>query len=347
MQSMKTVAIVSYRLGGADGVSIESAKWAWALEELGFTVHLVAGAGPDGVEVIPGLGLETGEPVDERLLEAALSSSDFVVVENLCSLPLNPAAGEAVAKILRGRPALFHHHDLAWHRADTAHFGTPPDDPAWRHVTISHHHASELAERGIVAEVLYNRFDLTPALGDRATTRRALDIADHDLVVLQPTRALPRKNIPAGLALAEELDAIYWLTAAAEDGYAGELETLLAETSARVLRGQGPGSIHDVYAASDLVVLPSTWEGFGNPIVESITHHRPLALGGYPVAAEIRSLGFEFPFPDDFQALRSLLAESSDTREARNQAHLALAGRHFDLVRLPAALAEILAQFDR
>jgi glycosyltransferase involved in cell wall biosynthesis len=347
MQFMKTAVIISYRLGGADGVSIEASKWAWALGELGIAVRLVAGSGPEGVDVIPGLGLEPGEPVNERLLHDALSDADLVVVENLCSLPLNPTAGEAVAKVLRGRRALFHHHDLPWHRADTAGRSAPPDDPAWRHVTISHHHAIELAERGITAHVLYNRFDLSPPPGSRAATRRTLDISEDEIVILQPTRALPRKNVPAGIALAEDLKATYWLTAAAEDGYAGELERLLARTSARVLRGQGPGSIHDAYAAADLVVLPSTWEGFGNPIVESIAHRRPLVLGTYPVAAEIRSLGFSFPTPDDSHAVHGLLAESSDAKEARIDAHLALARQYFDLERLPEALAGILTEFDR
>ena len=35
--------VVSYRLGGADGVAVEAAKWEWALRELGFTVRRVAG----------------------------------------------------------------------------------------------------------------------------------------------------------------------------------------------------------------------------------------------------------------------------------------------------------------
>ena len=33
-----TLAVVSYRLGGSDGVSVEAAKWAWAFRSLGFDV---------------------------------------------------------------------------------------------------------------------------------------------------------------------------------------------------------------------------------------------------------------------------------------------------------------------
>ena len=34
---------LSYRLGGTDGVSVETAKWEWALRELGFATRRVAG----------------------------------------------------------------------------------------------------------------------------------------------------------------------------------------------------------------------------------------------------------------------------------------------------------------
>ena len=54
--------VVSFRLGGADGVAVEARKWAWALGELGFEVRRVAGAieddgQPDDI-VLPGLAID-------------------------------------------------------------------------------------------------------------------------------------------------------------------------------------------------------------------------------------------------------------------------------------------------
>ena len=88
----------------------------------------------------------------------------------------------------------------------------------------------------------------------------------------------------------------YWLLGPAEDGYGPELERLVAGAACPVLLGPpGAGStISDAYAACDAVVLPSSWEGFGNPSVESATHRRPLAIGAYPVAAELAAFGFRW-----------------------------------------------------
>jgi hypothetical protein len=43
---MARCAIVSFRLGLDDGVSVVASSWARALTDLGFTVRTVAGEGP-------------------------------------------------------------------------------------------------------------------------------------------------------------------------------------------------------------------------------------------------------------------------------------------------------------
>lgn len=338
---MPTVALVSFRLGGTDGVAVESAKWAWALGQLGWQVTTVAGAGTAD-HLLPGLAMEAAEPPTRSELEAVLAGADLVVVENLCSLPLNPAAGAAVAAALRGRPAVLHHHDLPWQRPHLAHHPPPPDDRSWRHVTINELSRRQLAERGIAAVTVYNSFDPDPGPGDRAGTRRALGLGDGERLVLQPTRALPRKNVAGGLAVAAAVGGTFWLLGPAEDGYDHVLEDLLADAPCPVRRGPppgGPGAVVDAYAACDVVVLPSTWEGFGNPSVESATHRRPLVVGPYPVAAELAAFGFRWFGVENLEHVAQCL---DDLDPALLDHNAGVARRHFSLAGLPDRLAEAL-----
>jgi len=335
------VAVVSFRLGGSDGVAVEAAKWAWALGTLGFTVRTVAGEGPVD-HLVPGLAITDREPPDGEALGAALAGADLVVVENLCSLPLNEAAARAVATALRGRPAVLHHHDLPWQRPRYLRHPPPPDDPAWVHVTVNDLSRRQLAERGIAATVVYNTFDVDAPAGDRDATRAALGVGPGTRVVLQPTRAIPRKNVAAGVALAEALGATFWMLGPAEDGFGPELDRLRAGARCPWRDGPAPGRtpcVADAYAAADVVALASTWEGFGNPAVESAVHHRPLAVGPYPVAAELGAFGFRWFAHDDPGPVAAFLDAPDGELLAHNRE---VASRHFSLRDLPARLDRVL-----
>lgn len=339
--AFRRAVIVSFRLGGVDGVSVEAAKWAGALRRLGLEVTTVAGDGTADV-LVPGLGAWTAASPDRVALSDALSGADLVVAENICSLPLNRAASDAVAAALAGRPALLHHHDLPWQRPKPGWDGRDwpvPDDAHWRHVTVNDLSRLQLGERGITAVTERNRFEIEPAPGDRNGTRRMLGIEPDDRVVLQPTRAIARKNVAGGLAVAEALGAVYWLTGAAEEDYASELEAVLGRATVRVRRGP-VAEMADAYAASDLVVLPSSWEGFGNPAVEGWLHGRPVAVGSYPVADELRALGFEWLDAGAPSALSGRLEDAAALVEHNR----AVARRHLDVVDLPRRLAALLGE---
>lgn len=341
---------LSFRLGGADGVSVEAQKWGAALRHLGYELRTVAGSGPVDV-VVDGLdagawltGREAGR-LDRGALHGALADADVVVVENLCSLPLNPGARDAVAEALRGRPAIMRHHDLPWQRARFKAKPPPPDDPAWVHVTINERSALDLADRGIRACVVRNCFDLDQPVGDREAARAALSVEPGRRLLLQPTRAIPRKRIDLGLRLAHHLDAVYWLLGPAEEGFGPELDRLLEGASVPVHRGpvspmKGWAGVEHAYAACDAVAFPSDWEGFGNPPVEASIFGRPAAVGAYPVGAELRALGFRWFDVGAASALGSFLDDPDPSLLAHNQETVA---RHLDIRQLPDRIAALMS----
>jgi mannosylglucosylglycerate synthase len=337
---VRRVGIVSFRLGGPDGVSVVADHWGEAFRRLGLAVRTVAGAGRAD-RLVPGLAMDaTGGPdLPDRLAEA-LAGVDLVVVENVCSLPRNPAAAAALAGLLAGRPAILHHHDLPWQREEFAGLaGWPPDDPAWAHVTINERSRRELADRGIAATCVYGGFP-APGPGRGELARERLGVPAGRWLLLQPTRAIPRKNVPAGLAMAEALGADYWLTGPVEDGYGPELERLLAATTCRAHRRIPPGlTMDDAYAACDAVVFPSTWEGFGAPLVEASLHRRPLAVGDYPVAAELAAFGFQWFPADDPTPLKAFLDHPDP---ALLDANHDIARHHFSLDALTSQLTTLL-----
>lgn len=305
-------AIVSFRLGVADGVSVVAATWERALRDLGFTVRTVAGEGPVDV-IVPGLALDAVDPPEPAALDDAFAACGFVVVENLLSIPMNLTASRAVARALAGRPAILHHHDPPWQRTRYAHITElPPRDPSWAHVTINELTRREMTDRGFEATTIYNAFDTDEPAGDRAATRAALGFAPDELVAVHPVRAIGRKNIPEALRIAEHLGATYWLSGAIEEGYGDELARILRGARTRVVH-QGCADRAGMYAAADVVVFPSTWEGFGNPPVEAAIHHRPAVVSHYPVAAELRAMGFRWFDPADLGALDRWLAAPDAT----------------------------------
>ena len=187
---MAVCAFVSFRLGLTDGVSVVTGHWQRAVESMGFDTVTVAGEGPVD-RTVAGLELAAANPPDLDELRAALADADLIVVENLCTIPLNLPAARAVAKICAGRPTVMHHHDPPWQRAHFAHITELPiEDPAWRHVTINDLTCDQFHDRGIDAVRIYNGFP--------TDTRPGTSPSCEQCSTSHPTRS--SSHIPFGLS---------------------------------------------------------------------------------------------------------------------------------------------------
>ena len=335
---MPRIAIVSYRLGGTDGVSIEADKWRWAFESLGHEVQTIAGGGAPDV-LITGMGMYDPPTDLEPQLREALEGFDLVVVENVISLPLNESLRECLYRVLENRVAIFHHHDLSLDRPAMSHLEPPRKNPLWTHVVINEHSQKLLNRVGVGSLLMRNRFEINPPLGDRDNTRRELGL-DDELLALFPSRIIERKNPARALRFANQIDATLWILGDVEDSYDKEFNDLAALQVRPFRHRRSPGTIDDAYAASDVVVVSSNWEGFGNPVIESVTHRRPLAVHNYPILHEIMQFGFAFFDIHDPDTLRRFLASPNP---AIFDANLAIAAEHFNLDDLPKHLDALVA----
>ena len=90
--------------------------------------------------------------------------------------------------------------------------------------------------------------------------------------------------------------------------------------------------VEDAYAACDVVVFPSSREGFGNPVIEGTIAGRPVAVASYPVLDELVSLGLDLFSIDDPARVASWL-QHPDTRLL--ESNRACLQANFDLADLP------------
>jgi len=285
---------------------------------------------------------------------------EVVVAQNVLCLPMQLPLGLALTEVLveQGMPALAHHHDFWWERerftpnavADVLGAAFPPALPGMRHLVINSLAATELARRrALPATVLPNVMDFERGPdrpGDPGRFRRAAGLAGDDVLLLQPTRVVPRKGIETTLDLAAALDGpvrVVVTHAEGDEGVgygarlrerAGRLGVDLRFVPARAGSQDGP-ELADAYAAADLVCFPSTWEGFGNALLEACFYRRPVLVNRYPVyAADVAPAGVRCIeldgglTPEAVGLVRALLADPQRWDEAV-EANYQTCRRHF------------------
>jgi hypothetical protein len=166
------IGLLSFRLGGTDGISVASMAWQRLLQTLGHEVLRIAGEGVVD-RLVPWLS-----PAHAKLtpsvaeLADVIDDLDLVIVENLLTLPLHLPASRAVAQVLRGRPAVLRHFDPPWHRAQFAHITElPVHDPSNRGAKEDAAQPTVLADGIEVFDVRSENFDrLTNDAGSESAT---------------------------------------------------------------------------------------------------------------------------------------------------------------------------------
>jgi len=299
---------------------------------------------------------------------------DVLIVENALSLPMNVPLGMALTSLIveANIPTIAHHHDFIWERprynihaaGDFLHAAFPPVMPHIHNVVINSYAATQLARRtGMRSTVIPNVMDFEnpPSEPDEfaKTLRLELGLSNDELLLLQPTRVVPRKRIERSVELAARLERPCTLVVTHSSNDEGHeykiyLEELARRFGIKVVfssekfafhrhntdKGNRVFSLSDAYQQADLVTYPSIVEGFGNAFLEAIYFRRPLVMCHYEIfQADIKPKGFEviefgeFTTQQTVAEVRDLLPDSQRVSDMTDR-NYDLGLRHFSFTSL-------------
>lgn len=262
---------------------------------------------------------------------------DLLVPQNLLAIPMHVPLGIAMAEFLAetNLPSIGHHHDFYWERtrfsvgsiADYLDAAFPPRVPNMRHVVINQAAQEQLSFRkGVASTYIPNVFDFdnppSPDPDEYAVDfRNEIGLSKEDILILQPTRVVPRKGIEHAIKLVSMLDdPRYKLVISHEAGdegmeYQHRLMDLAAEENVDIrlistrigevrqfdASGKKIYTLWDIYPHADLVSYPSLYEGFGNALLEAIYFRIPIVLNRYSIyIQDIEPKGFRLMEMDGF-----------------------------------------------
>jgi hypothetical protein len=309
---------------------------------------------------------------------------DLLIPENALAIPLNIPLGMAITELVAetGIPTVAHHHDFSWERKrflinavqDYIQRAFPPNLRSLRHVVINSAAARQLSYRtGISNVVIPNVYDFEnppPPAPNGRLFREELGFEDDDLLILQPTRIVPRKWIERAVELVSLMELRRpRLVISHESGDEGDLYAHRVMEYAERLGvellyvGDKVGTAHsfralcdkkytidDAYQNADLVTYPSGYEGFGNAFLEAIYFKKPIVVNRYSIFVEdIEPCGFEvIPFEsfvtsEVVERIKSFLEPEHLNRAA--DMNYELGKRHFSYEVLERRLLPLIESF--
>lgn len=292
-----------------------------------------------------GLTAEVGE-IKGRLKAALYEfvkefSIDVLIVENAFAIPMHIPLGVALAELVAEMemPTIAHNHDFAWERQrfmtgcaeDYLVRAFPPRLHSIYHVVINSEARRQLAFRcGISSSMIPNvwDFDSEPVVADEYNDglRAELELADDEVLFLQPTRIVARKGIESAIELVARFSKLAggakrgkllishpeldegdeYQTRVLEYAKFMNVELIVRPDLIAVERSTRPDggkvySLWDAYVRSDFVTYPSTYEGFGNAFLEAIFYRKPILVNRYAIyAQDIEPLGFRTTVMDGY-----------------------------------------------
>ena len=315
-------------------------------------------------------------------------SIDLLVPQNVLAIPMHVPMGLAVTQMAsKGLPMIAHHHDFYWERErflrgcaqDYLDRSFPPKfTEKFQHVVINTQAKKSLMQRlGLESTVIPNVFDFenppenTDDYGD--DFRDQFKIEADDILVLQPTRVVPRKGIELSIELCSRIQKISTKKIclvvshlAGDEGmdyyyqlvdFAERLGVKVIWAGERVGECRGINSsgekiykLWDVYPHADFVTYPSLYEGFGNALLETFYFSKPVLVNRYPVFIDdIEPCGFKVisidgEITDEVVSKTMDLISDKDLTRQWTQSNYDLCVENFSLKVLKDSLGRILSE---
>ncbi|MBI5398235.1 glycosyltransferase family 4 protein [Candidatus Woesearchaeota archaeon] len=218
--------------------------------------------------------------------------------------------------------------------------------------------------------------------------RREFGIRDDQILFLQPTLIKRRKCIEKSLRLVHEIneitkkDHVLMISGPpvySKGNYFEEIARKMKKMNVNVIfasdlisfdrhianpkekNGEGKDgdtkgevksySIWDAYVHADIVIYPTASTSFGNPVIESIAHKKPVVVNKYPNLGEIAGKGFSLIVldqkitPEIISDTYEILMDADKRREMVEK-NFELLKTHYSTDILDDRLVEILNSFE-